>query len=106
MPRYQYGSPYAHVYIFTDVISQGTTIDKAHQVWLLPGLEKAPTPFNLKRHPEHAVTPNGSIKVEIQCVIKTNRSYWGYDGYFLSLLIDKNSESIWDARGGVTNIEI
>lgn len=106
LPYFKNGLPFAYVYIFPDSIASNTSVIAAHQIWNEKVFDKIPTPFNLPRESNKSITPTWMLKVEIQSVRKHCRNWWGYEGYFLSLLIEQNSEIIWDARGGIIGVDI
>lgn len=105
LPYFKNGLPFAYVYIFTDPIEPYTQIVTAHQIWKEVVFDKIATPFNLPRKSNKSFTPTVMLKIQIQCVIQYCRNWWGYEGYFLSLLIEQNTGLIWDARGGLIDID-
>lgn len=87
-------------------IREGTIVSNAHVVWKDEWFEKVKTPNALPRKKNNDVCPANIILVRLECVneITPNMgSWWGFQGYVLSMLIDIKNYEIWDARGEKTN---
>ena len=84
-------------------ITQGTLVCDAHgRIWkahYVGGL-RALRPFP-KRNPDDQC-PSHIRSVFVDCVVRTSGgmgSFYGFEGFFVSLLIDLDQRVIWDARG-------
>ena len=83
----------------------GASLCVAHSTWSegsFPGIE---TPSGLPRQADGTLCPPGLVQVTVDCINQTIPGmghYYGYDGYYLSLLISRPEERIWDARGEPT----
>ena len=83
-----------------DPVAEGATLREAHANWNEPG--NIATPPGLPRQPDDARCPRGLVRVAVKCVTHASggmSSYYGFGGYFLSLLVDPEAGTIWDARG-------
>ena len=85
-----------------DVIPSGTTLEQAHSTWLESYVGQVLTPDGLPRQPFGALAPTALVRVEIDFIQRPSGgmgSHFGFDGYFLSLLVFVDRQGIWDARG-------
>ena len=84
------------------LIAGGATLAAAHGEWLDSYFPNVETPPSLPRQPIESKTPCDLVHVTVS-VINTRTqgmgSHFGFDGYFLSLLISLSERTIWDARG-------
>ncbi|HWS72257.1 MAG TPA: hypothetical protein VN605_09085, partial [Thermoanaerobaculia bacterium] len=83
-------------------ITEGTRVADVHDVWqphVVGRLQSLP-PFPM--HPVEAKSPPQIRHVFIECIERPSggmSSYYGFEGFFVSLLIDLLHGFIWDARG-------
>jgi hypothetical protein len=83
-------------------VTAGATLDIAHATWTRSYCGEVETPGHLPRQPAYARCPAGLVHVTVQCIDRRSggmSSYYGFDGYFASLLISVEEEVVWDARG-------
>jgi len=81
-------------------IAEGATLSEAHSTWNDAG--SVETPSGLPRQPPNAQCPHGLVRVAVECVKRRSGgmgSYYGFEGYFVSLLVLIEAGKIWDARG-------
>jgi hypothetical protein len=83
------------------IVAPGLPVHAAHGNWqagrigALDGL----APFARQR--EDALTPSPLVRVLCECVHEPSggmSSYYGFRGYFVSLLVSVEAGAIWDAR--------
>jgi hypothetical protein len=83
-------------------VAGGTPVVAAHKEWQESHFPKIETPPSLPRQPTDAKTPYELVHVTI-CLINRRTpgmgSHFGFEGYFLSLLVSLDEKKIWDARG-------
>jgi hypothetical protein len=80
----------------------GSSLLEGHKTWLESYFRKIETPHGLPRQDLGTTTPAGIVRVKVSAVRQWTEgmgSYYGFDGYFLSLLISLTENAIWDARG-------
>jgi len=83
-------------------VPAGSTLAAAHDEWnesYFPSLE---TPPELPRQPLDINTPAGLVHVTVSAIKKRTPgmdSHFGFEGYFLSVLLSPGEHAIWDARG-------
>lgn len=85
-----------------DHIPVGTSLAKAHRIWQEKYLPSVSTPDGLPRQKEQALCPRNLVRLAVDCIEERNPgmgSYYGFTGYYLSVLVLTNKEIIWDARG-------
>jgi len=83
-------------------VPTGASLVQAHHLWGEAYFPKLRTPKALARQPEQETCPPNICHLEIECVEKRNPgmgSFFGFTGYYLSVLVSLDSEKIWDARG-------
>lgn len=83
-------------------ITSGLTPAAAHNEWTERYFPKIETPRTLPRQPFDAKAPAGLIHVTVSAIDKRTPgmgSHFGFEGYFLSLLLSPREKVIWDARG-------
>jgi hypothetical protein len=83
-------------------IAAGLAPVAAHGEWREGYFEKVDTPASLPRQPLDARSPPGLVHVTVSVIEKYTPgmgSHFGFEGYFLSLLISPGRKEIWDARG-------
>jgi len=81
-------------------VPAGATLGDAHANWNDAG--NIETPEGLPRQPPDGRCPPGLVRVAVQCVTRRSggmSSYYGFEGYFASLLVSIDEGRIWDARG-------
>ncbi|MEW6077817.1 MAG: hypothetical protein AB1724_08400 [Thermodesulfobacteriota bacterium] len=83
-------------------VPAGTRIEDAYPVWL-PAAVAAVGPLPPFPHlGEKTQCPEGIIRLDVECVRRPSggmSSYYGYEGYFFSLLANLTDGIIFDARG-------
>lgn len=82
-------------------IAPGTPLVDAHRIWQPQRIAHLTTPDGFPRQPEDAPCPRGIVRVCVECVERRTGgmgSHFGFDGYILSLLVDIDHGTIWDAR--------
>jgi len=80
-------------------IAVGATLTEAHGNWNDAG--GVETPSDLPRQPPDAHCPDGLVRVVVECVKRRSggmSSYYGFEGYFASLLVSLEDDKVWDAR--------
>jgi hypothetical protein len=83
----------------------GVSVEAGHANWTATGLERAKTPEGLPRRRLDETPSHPVVHVELERVDVLPGgmgSYYGYRGYFLSLLLwldEAGDAVIWDARG-------
>jgi hypothetical protein len=83
-------------------IAAGSTLDVAHANWTRAHVGEVKTPSGLPRQAPYARCPAGLVRVSIECIERRSggmRSYYGFEGYFASLLVSVEEGAVWDARG-------
>jgi len=83
-------------------IPAGTELFNAHRIWSQAGFLKRETPNKFPRQPDQQLCPPDIFHVSIDCIEEKNPgmgSFFGFTGYYLSVLVSLASESIWDVRG-------
>ncbi|HSV15140.1 MAG TPA: hypothetical protein VLI90_12850, partial [Tepidisphaeraceae bacterium] len=61
-----------------------------------------PTPIDLPRQDLRAVCPAGIVRITIDCIVRNTggiASFFGFEGFYLRLLVSVPQQIIWDARG-------
>ena len=83
-------------------VPAGTKLSKAHNLWKESSLPTITTPTGLPRQSDQEICPSNIIHLSISC-IEINHpgmgSFFGFTGYYLSVLISLDKGMIWDARG-------
>ncbi len=85
-----------------DSIPKGTSLAKAHRIWKAGYLGKVQTPEGLPRQSEEVTCPKNVFRLSVECIERRNPgmgSYYGFTGYYLSVLVQVDKRVIWDARG-------
>jgi hypothetical protein len=83
-------------------VPPGSSLIQAHSNWQDGNFSKVETPAKFPRQPDGMVCPPGLLRLGVECIEKRNpgmSSYYGFTGYYLSVLISLDHETIWDARG-------
>jgi hypothetical protein len=83
------------------VLPAGIRLAAAHANWQPGYLEQLQGLPPYAKQPADATTPDGVVRVACECVERHSggmSSYYGFDGYFVSLLVSLHEGSIWDAR--------
>jgi hypothetical protein len=81
-------------------IAAGATLTEAHSTW--NDADSAETPLGLPRQPPDVLCPSGLVNVVVECIERRSggmSSYYGFEGYFASLLVSLEDGKVWDARG-------
>jgi hypothetical protein len=87
-------------------LAPGTIVADAHPVWLPGAVDARETPTGLPRQPAVAWCPEGVVRAEVDCVQYWSGgmgSWYGFVGYFVSLLILVDEGTVWDARAEVAS---
>jgi hypothetical protein len=80
----------------------GTPISQAHAMWTESYFPKVETPAGFPRQPNTALCPEGLVKLVVECINKGTggmSSHYGFEGYYLSVLVSLDKARIWDVRG-------
>lgn len=83
------------------VLPPGQRLDAAHSHWQAPFLEKLAGLPPLAQQAPNAITPPGLVRVVCECVLGSSggmSSYYGYRGWFVSLLVSIPAACVWDVR--------
>jgi hypothetical protein len=83
-------------------VPPGATLDLAHGTWTRAGCREVGTPGKLPRQAPYARCPAGLVRVTVECIDRRSggmSSYYGFEGYFASLLVALEDGTVWDARG-------
>jgi hypothetical protein len=83
-------------------VSAGSTLADAHATWTRAGIAEVETLNGLPRQAPYARCPAGLVRVTVECIERPSggmSSHYGFDGYFLSLLVAVGEGVVWDARG-------
>ena len=83
-------------------IASGLTPVAAHNEWQESYFPNLQTPAPFPRQPSDAKTPPGLVHVSVSVIDRKTPgmgSHFGFEGYFLSVLVSPNERTIWDARG-------
>ena len=83
-------------------VPAGTKLSKAHNLWKESSLPTVATPKGFPRQSDQEICPSNIIHISISCIEKKHPgmgSFFGFTGYYLSVLISLDKEMIWDARG-------
>lgn len=83
-------------------VPTGLTLAAAHNEWSESHFPNLETPSKLPRQPLDTKTPAGLVHVTVSAIKQWRRgmdSHFGFEGYFLSLLVSPDNSAIWDARG-------
>ncbi len=87
------------------VVPAGASLCAAHETWSENYFPSIQTPDGFPRQPNETRCPPGLVRVTVDCIQQTIPGmghHYGYDGYYLSLLVSIPERRIWDARGEVT----
>jgi hypothetical protein len=90
------------------LVRPGTTVKNAYEIYIEESNFNAmETPFGLPRHSYDAICPSNIVLVLIELITRQRKNdrgiYYSFEGYALYLLVDILNESIWDARGEITD---
>jgi hypothetical protein len=83
------------------VLAAGLSLAEAHVNWQAAFLETLPGLPPLARQAPDATTPPWIVRVAFECVDRESggmSSYYGYEGYFVSVLVSLSEGNVWDAR--------
>jgi hypothetical protein len=87
-------------------VTAGSTLDVAHATWTRAYCGQVETPGGLPRQPAYARCPAGLVHVTVECLDRRSggmSSYYGFEGYFASLLISVEEGVVWDGRGEIAS---
>lgn len=85
-----------------DAISPGTNLAAAHAWWTTSYFPQVQVPDAFPSQTLDAICPVGCIRLGVECIQRMSGgmgSTYGFEGYFISLLIDLHQRVVWDARG-------
>ena len=87
-------------------IEEGSSLAKAHEIWKPMAFESIDhiTGFPFRKTAE--ICPDGLTRISLDFVEKRipgMGSFFGYKGYFISLLANLSDSTIWDVRGEVAS---
>jgi hypothetical protein len=88
------------------VVPPGTPVAAAHSAWLPKAVGDAETLPGFPRHDADVTCPPGILLVEVDCIGRRSggmSSQFGYEGYFLSMLVLIDERKVWDARGAAAS---
>ena len=88
--------------VYKGNVPAGTSVSRAHGIWKDSHFPKVQTPSGFERQPVESTCPGSTLHVEVECIERRTpnmSSYYGFRGYFLSLLISLDEKRIWDVRG-------
>lgn len=83
-------------------VPTGLTLAAAHNEWSESYFPNVHTPSRLPRQPLDINAPDGLVHVTVSAINKWTPgmgSHFGFEGYFLSLLLMPIERAVWDARG-------
>ena len=83
-------------------VPAGTELATAHGTWNQNYFAEVETPPNFPRQPNQQLCPPNIFHLGLDCIEKKNpgmSSFFGFTGYYLSILVSLDSGSIWDVRG-------
>ena len=83
-------------------IQISTSLADAHRTWLPRYLSKLASISDFPFRNSSETCPEGLTRISVECIMKENPgmgSFYGFQGYFISLLVDLEKSEIWDARG-------
>jgi hypothetical protein len=83
------------------ILPAGVPLAAAHANWQTSYFPKVLGLPPFASQPASAVTPPGVVRVACECVVAPSggmSSYYGFAGYFVSLLVCIPEACIWDAR--------
>jgi hypothetical protein len=83
-------------------IAIGASLADAHGEWTEDYFPRVETLNPFPRQPQGTACPPGLVRVSVECINRETpgmSSHFGFNGYFLSLLISLPEGRIWDARG-------
>ncbi len=82
-------------------VPAGTTVAQAHSTWLEEFVDGAATPFGLPRLPVDEVVGGGTFEVTVELIDQRAQGmgrHFGFEGDFVSLLVQLGSGRVVDAR--------
>lgn len=83
-------------------VAPGTPLTAAHRLWTFDGLIQTDYVGKDWRKPAHFSCPEGLVKLGICAADKMSGgmgSFYGFEGYYISMLVDLEARTVWDARG-------
>jgi hypothetical protein len=83
-------------------VPAGTELARAHEIWHQTYFPEVETPTNFPRQPDQQLCPANIVRLGIDCIERKNPgmgSFFGFTGYYLSVLVSLDIKSIWDVRG-------
>ena len=83
-------------------VSAGTQLWRAHETWNECYFPNIATAKGFPRQDNDALCPAGLVKVSVECIERETPgmgSHFGFEGYYLSMLVSIPERIIWDVRG-------
>lgn len=83
-------------------IPEGTTLDQAHVTWSPARVGGLQHVSELPFRDVSEEVPQNIYRLSAECIKRRSggmSSYFGFEGFFASLLLHLTSRSVWDARG-------
>lgn len=84
------------------LIEEGSSLAKAHEIWQPAAFERIDAIPGFPFREAEESCPGGLTQISIDFVDKRTPgmgSFFGFKGYFMSLLANLSDLSVWDARG-------
>lgn len=83
-------------------VAAGTPLWRAHETWNERYFLNIGTPEGFPRQDNDALCPMGLVKISVECIERDTPgmgSHFGFEGYYLSMLVSIPDRIIWDVRG-------
>ena len=83
-------------------VPAGASLVQAHGDWTPAYFPELETLEGFPRQPDEALCPHGLVKLSVECVTRGTggmSSHYGFEGYYLSVLVSVAEGRIWDVRG-------
>lgn len=83
-------------------MTEGTQLWRAHGTWNESYFPDIGTPKGFPRQENEALCPAGLVKVSVECIERETPgmgSHFGFEGFYLSVLVSIPERIIWDVRG-------
>jgi len=88
--------------VYEGKVQPNISLKEAHKHWSAAYFPKLQNISDLPQQPIDATTQTSLIRVSIECINKKTggmSSFYGFEGYYLSLLLSLSEKCIWDSRG-------
>jgi hypothetical protein len=85
-----------------NAVPAGTQLWRAHGTWNESYFPNIDTPEGFPRQDNEALCPAGLVKVSVDCIEREMPgmgSHFGFEGFYLSVLVSIPERVIWDVRG-------